>query len=150
MRRTRLALVRVAALLTLLLTLFVQYWVHDVAPERARLARTEPALPPVATPVDDRHRDTAAADTVGLGGLHATDTAAALPALRRLGVVWAIRYDNQGIDSKVIADLVVRAAQMSGVRNIVLVGHSMGGVIALEVGEHIHRGSDRRLAGVLL
>ncbi|WP_280195994.1 alpha/beta fold hydrolase [Nocardia farcinica] len=150
LRRTRLALVRVAALLTLLLTLFVQYWVHDVAPERARLARTEPALLPVATPVDDRNWDTAVVDMVGLGGLNATDTAAALPALRHIGVVWAIRYDNQGIDSKVIADLVVRAAQMSGVRNIVLVGHSMGGVIALEVGEHIHRGSDRRLAGVLL
>jgi len=150
LRRTGTFLVRVVGVLLILLTLLVQYWVYDVAPERARLALTEPALLPVALPADARDWDTAVVDLVGLGGLDATDTAAALPALRELGVVWAIQYDNQGIDSKVIADLVVRAAQMSGVRNIVLVGHSMGGVIALEVGEHIHQGSDRRLAAVLL
>ncbi|WP_431957966.1 alpha/beta fold hydrolase [Nocardia lijiangensis] len=150
LRRTRLAFLRVAALLILVLIVFTQYWVHDVAPERARLALTEPALLPVATPAQEENWDTAVVDLVGLGGLNASDTASALPALRRMGVVWAIKYDNQGIDSKVIADLVVRAAQMSGVRNIVLVGHSMGGVIALEVGQHIHLDSDRRLAGVLL
>ncbi|MFF0533354.1 alpha/beta fold hydrolase [Nocardia amikacinitolerans] len=150
LRRTRLTLLRVAALLILVLTVFTQYWVNDVAPERARLALTEPALLPVATPALQENWDTAVVDLVGLGGLNASDTAESLPALRRMGVVWAIKYDNQGIDSKVIADLVVRAAQMSGVRNIVLVGHSMGGVIALEVGQHIHLDSDRRLVGVLL
>ncbi|WP_067865187.1 alpha/beta fold hydrolase [Nocardia shimofusensis] len=150
LRRTRTVLIRSAGALLILLTLLVRYWVYDVAPERARLALTAPALLPVAPPADERDWDTAVVDLVGLGGLNATDTAAALPALRDLGVVWAIRYDNQGIDSKVIADLVVRAAQMSGVRNIVLVGHSMGGVIALEVGEHIHQDSDRRLSAVLL
>ncbi|WP_040795478.1 alpha/beta fold hydrolase [Nocardia higoensis] len=150
LRRTGTVLVRGAAALLILLTLLVQYRVYDVAPERARLALTAPALLPVAPPADGRDWDTAVVDLVGLGGLDATDTAAALPALRDFGVVWAIRYDNRGIDSKVIADLIVRAAQMSGVRNVVLLGHSMGGVIALEVGEHIHRDSDRRLAAVVL
>ncbi|MEU1981278.1 alpha/beta hydrolase [Nocardia sp. NPDC019395] len=150
LRRTRLALLRVAVLLMIALVAFAQYWEHDVAPERARLARTEPALLPVAAPFDPADRDTAVVDLVGLGGLNASATAAALPSLREMGGVWAIRYDNRGIDTQVIADLVVRAAVMSGVRNIVLTGHSMGGVIALEVARHIHTGSDRRLVGVLL
>ncbi|MGK8524624.1 alpha/beta fold hydrolase [Nocardia asteroides] len=150
LRRTRRSLLRVAALLLTGLVVFAQYWKYDVAPEQARLARTEPAILPVAPPVDPRDWDTVVVDLVGLGGLDATDTAAALPALRGMGMVWAIRYDNQGIDTKVIADLVVRAAELSGLRNVVLVGHSMGGVIALEVAEHIHRDSDRRLVGVIL
>ncbi|MFI9414247.1 alpha/beta fold hydrolase [Nocardia gamkensis] len=150
LRRTKVTLLRVAALLLAGLVVFAQYWKYDVAPEQARLARTEPAILPVAPPVDSQNWDTVVVDLVGLGGLDATDTAAALPALRRMGMVWAIRYDNQGIDTKVIADLIVRAAELSGLRNVVLVGHSMGGVIALEVAEHIHRDSDRRLAGVVL
>ncbi|MGI5218580.1 alpha/beta fold hydrolase [Nocardia sp. CA-290969] len=148
--RTRQALLRVAVLLMIGLVVFAQYWEYDVAPERARLARTEPALLPVAEPFAPADRDTAVVDLVGLGGLNASDTAASLPALREMGAVWAIRYDNRGIDTEVIADLVIRAAVMSGVRNIVLAGHSMGGVIALEVARHIHIGSDRRLLAVLL
>ncbi|MEU1546557.1 alpha/beta hydrolase [Nocardia sp. NPDC005745] len=150
LRRTKVTLLRVTALLLAGLVVFAQYWKYDVAPEQARLARTEPAILPVAPPVDSQNWDTVVVDLVGLGGLDATDTAAALPALRRMGMVWAIRYDNQGLDTKVIADLIVRAAELSGLRNVVLVGHSMGGVIALEVAEHIHRDSDRRLAGVIL
>ncbi|WP_280491156.1 alpha/beta hydrolase [Nocardia asiatica] len=150
LRRTKVTLLRVAALLLTGLVVFAQYWKYDVAPEQARLARTEPAIRPVAPPLDQRNWDTVVVDLVGLGGLDATDTATALPALRGMGMVWAIRYDNRGLDTKVIADLVVRAAELSGLRNIVLVGHSMGGVIALEVAEHIHRDSDRRLVGVIL
>ncbi|WP_459546168.1 alpha/beta fold hydrolase [Nocardia sp. X0981] len=150
LRRTRLALLRVAVLLMIVLVAFAQYWEHDIAPERARLALTEPALLPVAAPARPAERDTAVVDLVGLGGLDASETAAALPALREMGAVWAVRYDNRGIDTAVIADLIIRTAVMAEVRNIVLTGHSMGGVIALEVGRHIHTGSDRRLVGVLL
>ncbi|WP_330231931.1 alpha/beta hydrolase [Nocardia sp. NBC_00508] len=150
LRRTRVTVLRVAALLLAGLVVFAQYWKYDVVPEQARLARTDPAILPVAPPVDPKNWDTVVVDLVGLGGLDARDTAAALPALRTMGMVWAIRYDNQGIDTKVIADLIVRAAELSGLKNVVLVGHSMGGVIALEVAEHIHRDSDRRLVGVIL
>lgn len=150
LRRTRVTLLRVAALLLTGLVVFAQYWKYDVVPEQARLARTDPAVLPVAPPMDPKNWDTVVVDLVGLGGLDASDTAAALPALRGMGMVWAIRYDNQGIDTKVIADLIVRAAELSGLKNVVLVGHSMGGVIALEVAEHIHRDSDRRLVGVIL
>ncbi|WP_067655406.1 alpha/beta fold hydrolase [Nocardia harenae] len=149
-RRTWTALLRVTVLLLAGLVVFAQYWQHDVAPERDRLARTEPALLPVATPGDERNWDTVVVDLVGLGNLNAEPTAAALPALSELGVVWAVRYDQNGIDTKVIAELIVRAAQMSGLRNVILVGHSMGGVIALEVARHIHTDSDRRLLSVIL
>lgn len=150
LRRTRLALTRCAVLLMIVLVAFAQYWEHDVNPERQRLAATEPALFRVAEPFEAANSDTAVVDLVGLGGLNATDTAKSLPSLRDMGSVWAIRYDNQGIDTKVIADLIVRAAVMSQISNIVLVGHSMGGVVSLEVANHIHTHSDRRLAGVLL
>ncbi|MEV0295579.1 alpha/beta hydrolase [Nocardia sp. NPDC050710] len=150
LRRTRLTLLRVAALLIAGLVVFAQYWGNDVAPERARLARTAPAVLPISTPADEQNWDTVVVDLVGLGGLNASDTAAALPSLNQMGVVWAIEYDNRGIDTKVIADLITRAALMSGLKNVVLVGHSMGGVVALEVGRHIHTDSDRRLVAVLL
>lgn len=150
LRRTRLTLLRAVALLIAGLVLFAQYWVHDVAPEQARLARTEPAVLPVSIPADNQNWDTVVVDMVGLGGLNAGNTAAALPSLNRMGVVWAIKYDNRGIDTKVIADLIIRAAEMSGLKNVVLVGHSMGGVVALEVARHIHTDSDRRLVGVIL
>ncbi|UGT54603.1 alpha/beta hydrolase [Nocardia asteroides] len=149
-RRTRLVALRSLGVLLVALLVFVQYWVHDVAPERERLARTDPALLPAHLPADARDWDTAVVDLVGLGGLDATPTAKALPALSRFGVVWAVRYDNAGIDTKVIADMIVRAARYGNVRNIMLVGHSMGGVVALEVARHIHLGSDRRLVAVML
>lgn len=149
-RRTRLVALRTLGVLLVALMLFVQYWVHDVSPERERLAQTDPALLPAHLPADARDWDTAVVDLVGLGGLDAGPTARALPSLSRFGVVWAVRYDNAGIDTKVIAEMIVRAARYGNVRNIVLVGHSMGGVIALEVARHIHLGSDRRLVAVML
>ncbi|MGN2640295.1 alpha/beta fold hydrolase [Nocardia takedensis] len=150
LRRTRRVLLRLLAVLVAGLILFVQYWSNDVHPEQMRLARTAPAVLPVAEPADERDWDTVVVDLVGLGGLDASDTAESLPALRDMGVVWAIKYDNEGIDTEVIADLITRAALMSGMKNVILVGHSMGGVIALEVGKHIHTDSDRRLVAVLL
>ncbi|MGY0497853.1 alpha/beta fold hydrolase [Nocardia sp. FBN12] len=149
-RRTRLAALRIGGVLLVAMIVFGQYWVHDVVPERERLAQTTPELLPANLPADSRDWDTAVVDMVGLGGVNAVPTAKALPALSRLGVVWAVRYDNAGIDTKVIAEMIVRAAKYGNVRNIVLVGHSMGGIIALEVARHIHLGSDRRLVAVVL
>ncbi|WP_069164471.1 alpha/beta fold hydrolase [Nocardia altamirensis] len=150
LRRTRSVAVRVLVLLVAVLIGYAQYLTHDVKPEQERLARTDPAILPVGPPVDPKDWDTVVVDMVGLGVLDASATAGALPALRRMGVVWAIRYDNEGIDTKVIADLIIRATELSGLRNIVLAGHSMGGVIALEVAKHIHLHSDRRVVGVIL
>lgn len=150
LRRTRLALLRAALVPIVLLALFAQYWAGDIAPERARLARTEPAVLPIAAPADARVRDTAVFDMTGLGTLDAGDTARALPSLTGLGSVWAVRYDNTGIDTKVIGDLILQVAQAAGVDKIVLVGHSMGGVIALEIAKQIHTASAKTLTAVIL
>ncbi len=140
------------ALLIPLLLGFVcaQYSAGDVAPERARLARTEPAVLPVTPAANPQVRNTAVFDLVGLGALESGGTARALPTLAQLGSVWAVRYDNTGIDTKVIGDLIVKVTDAAHVDNVVLVGHSMGGVIALEIGRHLYTGSTKRLSAVVL
>lgn len=148
--RTRRVLLRAALVPIVVLVVFAQYWHYDVSPEQARLARTDPAVLPISGPAAASDRDTAVFDLVGLGSLDASDTARALPSLRQLGSVWAVRYDNTGIDTKVISDLIIRVTEAARIHKVVLVGHSMGGVIALEIAKHIHTHSTRTLSGVIL
>jgi pimeloyl-ACP methyl ester carboxylesterase len=126
------------------------YWVHDVLPEQARLAATQPQIVPVYDAQHAADNGTAVVVLVGLGNLDATRTASALPTLSRIGRVWAVRYDNGGIDTAVISDLITTYAQDRGVGTIVVTGHSMGGVIALEVADHLYRDTDLTVAGVIL
>ncbi|WP_036494133.1 alpha/beta fold hydrolase [Nocardia sp. BMG111209] len=148
--RTRRVLLRALLIPLLLGFVCAQYSAGDVAPERARLARTEPAVLPVTPAANPQVRNTAVFDLVGLGALESGGTARALPTLAQLGSVWAVRYDNTGIDTKVIGDLIVKVTDAAHVDNVVLVGHSMGGVIALEIGRHLYTGSTKRLSAVVL
>ncbi|WP_213574474.1 alpha/beta hydrolase [Rhodococcus sp. USK13] len=127
-----------------------QYWVQDVHPERERLAQTVPAVHDVYEAKNPADQKTAVVDMVGLGNVDATDTARSLGAYTELGQVWAVEYDNSGIDTKVISDLIVDHAAATGTDNIILSGHSMGGVVALEVAQHIYEDSDTVLSGVVL
>ncbi|MFJ4657717.1 alpha/beta fold hydrolase [Nocardia sp. NPDC088792] len=149
-RSARFILLRLSMIPVVVLTLFAQYLALDVMPERARLAQTQPAVLPIAGPSDPLASDTAVFDLVGLGVLDASETARALPSLTKLGSVWAVRYDNTGIDTKVIADLIVKVTKAAKVKKVVLAGHSMGGVIALEIADHLHTGSDRKVLAVIL
>ncbi|SDJ32805.1 Pimeloyl-ACP methyl ester carboxylesterase [Rhodococcus triatomae] len=133
-----------------LVVLAAQYWKFDVQPERERLAHTHPQLHAVHDAVSPRDRDTAVVDLVGLGNLDATETARTLDSLAGLGQVWAVQYDNSGIDTAVIADLVRQRAEDEGVDTVVLSGHSMGGVIALEVARHLYTETDLVVSGVIL
>ncbi|NNH72097.1 alpha/beta hydrolase [Nocardia uniformis] len=149
-RQSRLILLRLSLIPLAILVIFGQYWTYDIAPERARLARTVPSVSSIAGPTTAQGADTAVFDLVGLGGLDAAETARALPSLSALGSVWAVRYDNTGIDTKVIADLIVRVTDAARAPNVVLVGHSMGGVIALEIAKHLHLDSSKKVLAVLL
>ncbi|WP_241383600.1 alpha/beta fold hydrolase [Rhodococcus sp. CH91] len=148
--RLRRALARTALAALPLLTLFTQYWAWDVAPVRERLALTQPQIHPIYDAASRADRDTAVVDLVGLGNLDATDTAAALPALRELGQVWAVEYDNSGLDTAVVSRLIQEQAAWSGIENIVLTGHSMGGIVALEVAQHLYQDTSLEVTGVIL
>ncbi|WP_370181478.1 alpha/beta fold hydrolase [Rhodococcus wratislaviensis] len=148
--RTRRFLAAVALGTVPLLLAGGQYWVHDVQPERERLALTQPQIHEVYDAQSPADHDTAVVDLVGLGNKDATDTARTLSSYDRIGRVWAVQYDNGGIDTKVISELIATRAADEGIDNIVLSGHSMGGVVALEVAQHIYQDTDANLIGVVL
>lgn len=148
--RTRRALLRLSLALVPLLIVVGEYWTHDVAPEQRRLAATTPSVTQVYDAADAVGENTAVVSMVGLGNVDAAPTATALPTFDRIGRVWALRYDNRGIDTRVISHLVAERAATAGVENVVLVGHSMGGVVALEVAQHLYEDSDLRVTGVVL
>lgn len=136
-----------------LLTLVIvcsQYWMYDVAPERQRLAQTRPQLHHIYDAQNPADQSTAVVDLVGLGNLDASRTARSLPAFTRIGQVWAVQYDNSGLDTAVISRIITEGAHGAGVDRIVLAGHSMGGIIALEVAEHIADDTDLDLRAVVL
>lgn len=148
--RLRRVFVRLLLALIPLVIVCTQYWVLDIHPERQRLAQTEPHLHHIHDAADPGDRDTAVVDLVGLGNLDASDTARALPAFSEMGQVWAVQYDNAGIDTAVISDMIVDRANEAGVERLVLAGHSMGGIIALEVARHVVDNPDLQLLGVIL
>ncbi len=133
-----------------LLVLAGLYWKWDVEPEQRRLAQTQPRIDQIYDASDPADSTTAVVDLVGLGNVDAAPTARTLTSFTEIGRVWSVTFDNRGIDTEVISKLVAQHARTADVRNIVLVGHSMGGVVALEVAEHIYRDTDLVLSGVVL
>ncbi|RYF29108.1 MAG: alpha/beta hydrolase [Chloroflexi bacterium] len=126
-----------------------QYWVHDVLPERERLAQTQPEIHEIYHATDPANT-TAVVDLVGLGNLDASQTASSLPSLAEIGDVWAVQYDNSGIDTTVIAQIVEEKAEANNIDSIAIVGHSMGGIIGLEVANYIYEETDLDLMAVVL
>lgn len=127
-----------------------QYWEHDVLPERERLAQTQPEIHEIHQS-EDSQNDTAFVDMVGLGNLDASETATTLVSpYSEIGDVWAVQYDNSGIDTKVISHMIEQKANERGIEKIALAGHSMGGVVALEVAQHLYEETDIDLLAVVL
>lgn len=148
--RTRRVALRCALGLVPLLILAGLYWRYDVAPEQRRLAGTQPQVAQIYDAADPADSTTAVVDLVGLGNVDAAPTARSLTSFTDIGRVWSVAYDNRGLDTRVISELIAERATTAGVRNIVLVGHSMGGVVALEVAQHIYEDTDRVVSGVVL
>lgn len=141
---------RLGAAVLAVVIVCAQYWVYDVAPERLRLAQTKPQVHHVYDAQNPADQTTAVVDLVGLGNLDAGNTARSLPALTRIGQVWAVQYDNSGLDTAVVSRIITETAHRAGVDRIVVAGHSMGGIIALEVAKHIFADTDLELRAVIL
>lgn len=87
---------------------------------------------------------------VGLGNLSAKETATTLSSYADIGNVWAVQYDNEGVDVAVIANEIVEKAESEGVDQLVLSGHSMGGDVALKIADHLYTQTDIDLKAVIL
>lgn len=148
--RLRRFVARTAIAIVPFVALYTQYWHFDVAPMREQLADTQPRIHQIYEARDRDDRDTAVVDLVGLGNLDATDTASHLPALSGLGEVWAVEYDNSGLDTAVVSRLIAARAETLGIDSVILTGHSMGGIIALEVAQHLYQDTPLDVLGVIL
>ena len=129
---------------------FMQYWQHDVLLERERLSQTQPVLHDIYEPENLIKDDTAVVVLAGLGNLDGVETAKSLNAYRKMGNVWAIQYDNEGIDVDVITQLILKKAKAEGISKIIPDGHSMGGINASKVARHIYEETDLDVPAVVL
>ena len=119
-------------------------------PSGIRLAHTHPEMHQVYEAARPSARETMVVELAGLGRTDSTRAATALSAYALVGSVWALRYDDAGLDTKVIAELITERAEAIGIDRIVLSGQSMGGVVAVEVARHIYRDTGLTLLGVIL
>src|SRR5664279_3363510 len=123
---------------TVVLGIIAAYGV-DVMHGKEALAQTSASVTEDYEATDPQNRDTAIVDLAGLGGLNAANLTEALqPAYAEHADGWAVRYYNEGIDAQDIADKLIEKAKNQGVTKIGLVGHSMGGLVALEVAKRIY------------
>lgn len=126
------------------------YAKYDVGPERERLSQTHPEIIDIYQANDPSNSDTAVVDMVGLGNLSALETATTLSTYADIGNVWAVQYDNQGIDVDVITHAIAEKVEHDGIKSLVLSGHSMGGDVALQIAERIYTQTDIDLNAVIL
>jgi len=123
------------------------YWTNDVLPAREDLAREHSTIEHISPAKGPGDADLATIELVGLGNVDAATTA---ETENVYGQVWAVRYSNRGIDTHEIADMIEHEAEENGVDRLNLVGHSMGGIVALEVARYIHDESDIDVLSVVL
>lgn len=110
----------------------------DVVHGEESLKNTQSSIVSVLSASSKQDSTHAIVDGAGWGNLDASHTAAALPALAENGNVWAIHYDNTGIDTGKIAEQLIQKAHSDGINEISFLGHSMGGLVDLEVARKIY------------
>lgn len=135
--------------LTIATTPIVQYWAHDVAPAQYEIEQAGSEINEIYLANNPEHNDTAVVDFAGLGNYTSEKYVQSLD-YAEMGRGWAVRYNNNGIDTTELAKDIIEKAEQTGVERFVLVGHSMGGIIALEIAQHIYEHTDKELAAVVL
>jgi len=87
---------------------------------------------PEMSPYFDPHMATVV--MLGFGGLDATSVGEELsPWLSQLGHVWAMRYDDKGIDPKELADVIGKKARAEGITKISFHNISVAGAFGTTV-----------------
>jgi len=103
--------------------------------EEQRLSETHPAI--IETATNEQHL---AAETIIAGGFgirSAVPIAEALSPLDKIGSVFALEQDNEGVDPNVIAEKIIEQASSHGLTEIGLWGDSIGGPLFVKVGRII-------------
>lgn len=90
----------------------------------------------------DSHNQTATFVATGVNTRDASVTAEVLTSYRELGDVFAITYDNRGIDTEELKNLVINAARQHGKTHLNFSGWSAGGGILSEVAAAIYHDTD--------
>jgi pimeloyl-ACP methyl ester carboxylesterase len=132
------------------LELVAGIYTQDVLDVNAQLEKTDASLVHVYDTSSAEHTDTMVVDMAGLGSRNSFATARAIQTYDRMGDVEAVIYDNKGIDSNTIATLIIQKALAENKKYIILDGHSMGGLVAAEVGAIIHAGDSGLIIKALL
>lgn len=110
--------------------------------QEQELLHTEPSIIDVTDEqISPDRPDTATVFALGFGGLTAEDVASGLSAeFSQQGEVWALHYDNKGINIHKLVEVIIAKAKEEGVTKLSFYGISIGGVIELAIAEEIITG----------
>lgn len=110
----------------------------DVAQGKEALNGSKSAIIPVSIDQSPSTKSSAIVVSAGLGNLNSYYTAAALPVYAESGNVWAMRYNNNGINVDTVAEKLIEEANANQITELSFSGHSMGGLIDLEVARRVY------------
>lgn len=105
------------------------------------LSQTQPSITEVAKNTNPADADTAFVVAIGFGGLNSEREAEEYaPYLRHLGRVWALNYDDDGIDYRQLTKVVAKKADTEGVTEIDFIGDSIGNAHELAIAPELLEG----------
>jgi pimeloyl-ACP methyl ester carboxylesterase len=110
----------------------------DVAHGERVLFESHPEIIHISDNHTVEHSDQATVVSAGWGNLDSAHTATSLPAYGAEGSVWAIRYDNTGVNTTSLAEELVAEAKTNHVTQLSFSGHSMGGLVNLEIARKVY------------
>ncbi|MBI3889567.1 alpha/beta hydrolase [Candidatus Saccharibacteria bacterium] len=105
---------------------------RDYVPQTQLLENTHPEILSIYDAYDEKNRDTVSIGFAGFGVGSAENMMQHLEVLRDISSVAAMEYDQAGIDYGVMAEEFVEYAAERGIENVVVIGHSIGGLISTQ------------------
>lgn len=105
---------------------------HDYVPQTQLLENTHPEILSIYEANDEKNRDTVSIGFAGFGVGSAENMMQHLEVLQDISNVAAMEYDQAGIDYGVMAEEFVEYAAEHDIKNVIVVGHSIGGLISMQ------------------